>query len=110
MRQTRHPFGEDAGEGALVEAGGDPLCQRGVGPAAQAVIERFVGGARLGELAFEELVAVETDLHQIRRLAAELDEQRAEGRGARTPQRPEPRGEYGHEAARLGGIPFFRVG
>ena len=78
MRQAAEPLAEDRVDLRGIERVGDTLhaCRRVAGP--DAVVERLVGDAALRELTFEPLVPIQTDLHGIGEVGAELDEQRAE--------------------------------
>ena len=78
MRQTAEPLAEHGVDLRRIEGVGDPLHARGVVAGPDAVVERVVGDAALRELAFEPLVPVQTELHGVGKVGAELDEQRAE--------------------------------
>ena len=78
MGQAAEPLAHDGVDLRRIQGVGDALHARGVGARPDAVVERFVGNAALGELPFEPLVPVQTDLHGIGKVGAELDEQRAE--------------------------------
>ena len=78
MGQAAEPLAEKGLDLRTVELVGDPLHAFGIGAGVNTVIERSVGDAPVSELAFEPLVAIQTDLHRIGKVGTELDEQGTE--------------------------------
>ncbi len=75
VRQAAEPLPEDRVDFGRVELGGDLLDAGGVRGRPNAVVQWLVGDPAAGELPFEPLVAVETELGRIRKVRAELDEE-----------------------------------
>ena len=78
MGQAAEPLPHDSVDFRGIQGVGDALDPRRLFRGPDAVVERLVGDGALRELAFEPFVAVETDLHRVGKVGAELDEQRAE--------------------------------
>jgi hypothetical protein len=78
MRQSGQPLAQQGVDLVAGEVVADLLQARGVGAALDAVVERLEGNASVGELALGVLMAIEVQLGIERKIAAELQEERAE--------------------------------
>jgi len=78
VRQLPQPLARERVDLFGREPIAEPLDPPGVGTRQNAVIERFVGDPPLGELPLHVLVAVEAEFGIVRKVRAELQEERAE--------------------------------
>src|SRR5579871_2154041 len=78
VRQAGQPLAQQSVDFGTGQAVAQLLEALGIGTGKDAVVEGLEGNALLGQLAFDVLVAVNTELGVVREVGAELEEERAE--------------------------------
>jgi hypothetical protein len=78
VRQAGQPLAQQGVDFGTGQSVAQLLETLGIGTGKDAVVEGLEGNALLGQLAFDVFVAVETELGVIRKVGAELEEERAE--------------------------------